>query len=117
VTDGDWRVQARKIASLDLGGFFTSIVLTDQLGPGLSKPSPKPFLLSIDKLGVAAESTCYVGDNVRKDFLGARKAGLKTIWVRKDDGIYSRCDPPTPDHRPDYVIDSLTKLEELLNTL
>lgn len=115
VTDGNWRMQERKIEALAISNFFTTIVFTNKLGTDYWKPSPKPFLIALKQLGIEAGAACYVGDNVAKDFIGARKVGLATIWVRKNDGIYSGIEPPTPDHKPDYTIDSLNKLESIFS--
>lgn len=115
VTDGNWRMQERKIKVLAISDFFTTMVLTDKLGPDYWKPSPKPFLVALKQLGVEAGTACYVGDNIGKDFWGARKIGLTTIWVRRNDGIYSGTEPPTRDHIPDYTIDSLSKLESIFS--
>jgi len=115
VTDGNWQMQERKIEALNISNFFTTIILTDKLGTDYWKPSPKPFLIALKQLGFEAGAACYVGDNVGKDFFGARKIGLMTIWVRRNDGIYSGIEPPTPDHIPDYTIDSLNNLESLFS--
>ena len=115
VTDGNWQMQDRKIEALAISGFFTAIILTDKLGTNCGKPSPKPFMAALEQLGVEAGAACYVGDNAGKDFLGAREVGVTAIWVRRNDGIYSGIEPPTPDHKPDYTIDSLNKLESIFS--
>jgi putative hydrolase of the HAD superfamily len=115
VTDGDWQMQNRKIEALGIYRYFTAIILTDKLGTNYRKPSPKPFMAALEQMGVEAGAACYVGDNAGKDFFGAREVGLTAIWIRRNDGIYSGIEPPTTDHKPDYTIDSLNKLESILS--
>jgi len=56
-------------------------VLTEDLGPGHAKPSPLSFRVACRLLDVPPPATIYVGNDPRKDFAGARAAGLRTIRI------------------------------------
>ncbi len=114
VSDGYEEVQQAKLDALGLEPRFDAVVLSDSLGREGWKPSPRPFRLVLERLGVPAEAALYVGDNPLKDFLGARRAGMRTVWARHCDGDYSRHEPPSELHRPDTTVNTL---DELTNTL
>ena len=82
VSDGYGAVQARKLAGLgEIATRLDVVVLTDDLGPGHGKPSPTAFRVACRLLAVEPSATIYVGNDPRKDFIGARAAGLRTIRV------------------------------------
>ena len=114
VSDGYLEVQQRKLSSLGLAGHFDAIVFSDELGRESWKPSMKPFIKVLTKLNVPPSVAVYVADNPVKDFLGARQAGMSTIWVHRPDGEYTHLRPPSAAHAPDYKVTSLTELEQLL---
>ncbi len=47
------------------------------------KPSPEIFRKALEKLGVAAESTVFVGDTVDADVQGPQSVGMKTIYIER----------------------------------
>jgi putative hydrolase of the HAD superfamily len=47
------------------------------------KPSPEIFEKALEKLGVSAEDTVFVGDTVDAEIEGAKKAGMKAIYVER----------------------------------
>ncbi len=49
---------------------------------GALKPSPVPFLVLAEALGVKPERVLYVGNSLRSDVQGARAAGMKTACIR-----------------------------------
>jgi putative hydrolase of the HAD superfamily len=80
LSDGQSTVQRRKLAGLDaVAERLDVVVMTDELGPGYAKPSPMPFRVACRILDVPPSHTTYVGNDPRKDFRGARDAGLHTI--------------------------------------
>ncbi|MGC4116301.1 MAG: HAD-IA family hydrolase [Myxococcales bacterium] len=118
VTDGPADVQRRKLEALGLRRHFDAVVFTGDLGREFWKPHPRGYrqvlaLLHVDPPAAAV----YVGDNCAKDFLGARRAGLRTLRVRSADGEYRQRDPPTPRHAPELTVDRLEDVEEALATL
>ena len=48
---------------------------------GIVKPSPRPFEMVVEKLGIAKEECLVVGDSVRRDLGGAHEAGLDCVLV------------------------------------
>lgn len=114
VSDGYLEVQRNKWTSLGLGAYFDSVVFSDELGRDAWKPSPQPFLALLKKLCVSGEQAVYVADNPRKDFLGARSAGMRTIRVRRPEGLYSVEEPASPASAPELEITTLTQLETVL---
>jgi putative hydrolase of the HAD superfamily len=82
ISDGNAAVQSRKLAGLPaIAALLDLVVLTEDLGPGHAKPSPVPFQVACRLLDVPPSATIYVGNDPRKDFVGARSAGLRTIRI------------------------------------
>ncbi len=74
------------------------------------KPHRKIFRLALNRIGVAAGRTLFVGDHVDKDVWGSSRVGMKTaLFVR-----YGRI--PRGRARPDHVIHRLTDLPAILQT-
>ena len=48
---------------------------------GKEKPHSYPFLLSLYKLKLEKEEVLMIGDNFKKDILGAYNIGIKSIWL------------------------------------
>lgn len=111
VSDGYLVMQTQKVAALDVEPLVETVVLSDRLGADAWKPSPKPFQLALANLGLSPEQAVYVGDNPHKDFLGARRAGMRSIRVLRFGGLYSEVEPPGAEHEPDTTIFALSELE------
>ena len=80
VSDGLASVQHRKLKALrGVARQLDLVVMTGELGPGMAKPSPVPFRVACQLLKVTPGDAVYVGNDPRKDFAGARAAGLRTI--------------------------------------
>jgi HAD superfamily hydrolase (TIGR01509 family) len=56
---------------------------------GIEKPDPRIFELALERLGVAADETVYVGDTWEIDIEGARAAGIRPVYVADEprDGV------------------------------
>src|SRR5919204_343284 len=80
-------------------------VIIDSAQVGVSKPAPRIFTLALDQLGRTPQTAVYVGDSFERDVLGARAAGLRTIWLR---GLWPRVCPD-----PSMVDGTITTLEGL----
>jgi len=82
VSDGMASVQRSKLAALpEIAELLDVTVLTDELGREHWKPSPVGYLVACALLRVEPTTAAYVGNDPRKDFAGARVAGLHTIRV------------------------------------
>lgn len=59
--------------------------LTDDLvisrAVGLSKPDPAIYQLALNRLGVSAQHTWFVGDSPRNDIAGPQAVGLRAAWL------------------------------------
>jgi len=49
-----------------------------------AKPAPKIFELALEKHAVDAADAMHVGDSITDDVEGARKAGLKAVWLARN---------------------------------
>lgn len=94
ITDGRPEGQKAKIAALDLESMVDAIIITDELGgPEYRKPCGKAFHLMRDRIGNGGYRVmCYVGDNIKKDFIASEALGMRSIWFRNKDGLYSEMD-------------------------
>ena len=83
VTNGLPEVQARKVDALGLRFLVDCVVYADQFGGGRGKPEREPFVVAAQRLGVAADRTVFVGDDLRCDMFGAWRVGMKTIHLTR----------------------------------
>jgi len=117
ITDGSPNTQRLKVKALNIESYFNCIIYTGEKGENYKKPSVYPFLDMINCLRVKSRETVYVGDNLEKDFKGPKDIGILTIRVLRDDGIYKNSIAHKNDFEPDYVINSLLELKEILKIL
>jgi len=117
VSDGYAEVQKRKLAALGLASFFYVIVFSDEWGREAWKPNSKSFEIALERVKVTGSEVVYVADNPTKDFFGARQVGMWTVRVRRPDGLYSHLEPPSSKHAPDVEIETLDRLEIVLQRL
>jgi putative hydrolase of the HAD superfamily len=117
LSDGRLEVQQRKLRVLGIAGRFDQILFTDELGREMWKPSPIGFRNLLTRLEVDGHDAVYVADNPKKDFIGARAVGMKSIRVRSEKGLYRHAEAPTADHTPDLEVDDLSLVETALNRL
>jgi HAD superfamily hydrolase (TIGR01549 family) len=91
-------------------------VIVTSAAQGIRKPNPRIFHIALEHWGIPASQAAMVGDSLGADILGARNAGLYSIWItRRADTAANRSHEDTI--RPDAVINALEELLELLDTL
>ncbi len=116
ITDGYLPAQEYKVKALGLEKFFDYIVYTEKLGREHWKPSPAAFEKLLAELNVSAEQCVYVGDNLKKDFLAPNQMGFKTVRIIRPKRIHQG-QALSAQAQPDYEIDSISKLPDLLKEL
>jgi len=71
---------ARKVLSnLDMEKYFDFVVISDEVG--VRKPDPRIFRIALNKAGVAAERSLFLGDKLSTDVMGAARIGMRAILV------------------------------------
>lgn len=113
LTDGPAEVQRRKVKALGLPSRVESIVYSDDFGREHWKPSPIPYLELLRKLHVDPSHAVYIGDNPKKDFIGARRLGLQTVRIRRPDTEHGHVEPQ-PGFEADHEITSLDSFPDWL---
>ena len=81
----------------------------------IRKPHPAIYYYALEETGSDPARTCYVGDNLNRDIVGAKAAGLgMTIGVR-----YPGKKPQevTEENKPDLFIDHFAKLLDIFPPL
>jgi putative hydrolase of the HAD superfamily len=56
-------------------------VMVDSHRVGAEKPDPAIFRAALEALHAPPETTMFVGDSLRRDREGARRAGMGFIWI------------------------------------
>ena len=109
-SNGTPSVQKGRMTSANLYRFFEKVFVSQEIGH--NKPSPAYFEAAFAQIPDFDKSKCLmVGDSLTSDIRGGINAGIKTCWVNPDHL------PGREDIRPDYEIEYLHQLEELLTNL
>jgi HAD superfamily hydrolase (TIGR01509 family) len=77
---------------------------------GMEKPAPGFFENVLQTVGVAPHECVMVGDDYRIDIVGAKNAGMQTIW-------FSEALQETPAPCADIVINSMVDLVSAVKAL
>lgn len=109
-SNGTAKVQAGRLASADISKYFQEIFVSQEMGA--DKPDKVYFDRCAAKIpGFDPAKAMMVGDSLTSDIQGGINAGMKTVWVN------GRNYPRPEDIIPDYEIQSLSQLEQLLEQL
>ena len=83
VSDAPSREAWMRIYYLNLYHYFDVVITYDDSGE--TKPSPIPFQLALDGMGLRPEETIMIGDWPERDVVGAQQIGMKTAFARYGD--------------------------------
>jgi putative hydrolase of the HAD superfamily len=70
------------LQALELRDYFRSITIATQAGA--AKPNSKIFAIALEKHNCSPEAAWHVGDSVKEDYEGAKAAGLRGIWLNRN---------------------------------
>lgn len=108
-SNGTAHVQAGRLASAKLYPYFEEVFISQEIGH--NKPAKEFFDLCFAQIsGFDREKCMMVGDSLTSDMQGGINAGIKTCWVNPKH-------KPSGDIQPDYEIEALAQLPELLDTI
>ena len=95
VTNGSESSQSVKIAQLEIGHYFSAVVISEVVQ--CEKPDPRIFQRALDQIGCSAGNTMFVGDHPMNDVLGSAAVGLVPVWV---EGVHDWPQSyPSPERR------------------
>jgi putative hydrolase of the HAD superfamily len=85
------------LRNLGINKFFNAVLISEEVG--WRKPHIKIFQEALKRLRVTAEEAVYVGDSPAEDIMGAKAAGMKTVFVPSQ--FYSLHDLKKNQQEPD----------------
>jgi HAD superfamily hydrolase (TIGR01458 family) len=107
------RFQTADGLALDMGAFIIGLEAAAGIEiPVVGKPSAEFFLSALLDLGAEATETIMVGDDIDSDVRGGQAVGMTGILVKT--GKYRASDLDTDGQSPDYVIEDVGHLPEVL---
>ena len=89
-----------------LGGYFQFVVFAQDYG--IQKPDPRLFEITIERAGCAKSQLLHVGDSFQNDIIGAKQAGVRSVWLNRQGGSNET------GKQHDFEISSLRELTEIL---
>jgi len=110
VSNGTASVQKGRMTSANLYRFFEQVFVSQEIG--YNKPAKEYFDACFARIpGFDSRKALIVGDSLTSDILGGIRAGIRTCWVNPGKT------PAREDICPDYEIEALSQLPQLLETL
>jgi putative hydrolase of the HAD superfamily len=104
ITNGRSPFQARAIDGLGIREYFDVILISEV--ERVRKPQVEIFQRAMNRLGVSASDSIFVGDHPEADIVGAKGAMMKTIWKRN---LFW-----TEPKEADAIVDELSEIPGIL---
>ncbi len=99
---------------IDIGAIVAGLeYATGKEATVIGKPSRSFFELAVSDMGLRLDEVAMVGDDINSDVGGAQRAGMTGILVRT--GKYRPHLVEQSDVQPDFTIDSIADLPDLLS--
>ncbi|GGM28463.1 putative uncharacterized hydrolase YsaA [Paraliobacillus quinghaiensis] len=106
LTNGAPSLQQKKLAiTPEIKEYFNHILISGDFGKG--KPDPSIFEHALKLANVKKEEVLMVGDNLMTDILGSNRAGIKNVWINREE-------KEMQEVIPTYEIKHLEELFELI---
>ncbi|QIG40250.1 HAD family hydrolase [Microbacterium sp. 4R-513] len=104
ITNGPTGLQRAKVDAVGLGDLVDAVIVSGE--HGVEKPEAEIFEIALGMLGLGADEALHIGDNQVADVEGARRAGLRAVWINRVEAVQ--------DCEPDAVVTELRGLLDLL---
>ncbi len=105
-------VVREKLEEAGLLRHFKSTLVSEDLK--LEKPDTRFFLAVCDRIDIAPESCCMIGDRLDNDIYPANILGMRTIQIKM--GPHAEQEPRIPEDVPDAVIEHMSEVEGVLES-
>lgn len=96
--------QTKRLESTDFIKYFDYVFTSEELKA--AKPDALFYKMIIDSIGIKAEDALMLGDSLKADIIGAKKAGLSTMWFNRTGAEHSEY--------ADYEIEKLIEATAIL---
>jgi len=106
VSDAPAREAWLRLCFINYHHIFDAVVTFDDTGE--RKPSPKPFLMALNRLNVEPGDAIMVGDWAERDMLGAKNVGMLTAFARYGDSFGNQT------VNADYELDDIRTLLDIV---
>jgi putative hydrolase of the HAD superfamily len=83
ITNGSYSDQIYKLKNNGLDHYFSKIIISEKVG--LSKPNQTIFEIASIQSETPITECIYVGNSYEIDYLGALNAGMKAIWLDRNE--------------------------------
>jgi HAD superfamily hydrolase (TIGR01549 family) len=107
ITNGPTEVQEAKLDLLKIRGKIDFALISESFGA--PKPDPKIFAAALEQGHATANEAVFIGDSPEYDIDGARRAGIRTVWMD-----HGRTPWPANLPRPDWTVHNIAELRTLL---
>ncbi|MFD1706106.1 HAD family hydrolase [Siminovitchia sediminis] len=109
ITNGSPDLQNTKLTiTPELVPYFDHIVISGGYGKG--KPDKGIFEHALSLVSLNKDEVLMVGDNLNTDILGANRAGIRSVWINREQNKRNEV-------KPTYEIQRLSDLYEILKKL
>ncbi len=109
ITNGSPDLQNTKLTiTPELVPYFDHIVISGGYGKG--KPDKGIFEHALSLMSLDKDEAIMVGDNLNTDILGANRAGIKSVWINREEKERNEVEPT-------YEIRELSDLYGVLETM
>jgi HAD superfamily hydrolase (TIGR01509 family) len=98
----------KHLTQLGVKSYFSRIVVSSRVE--FRKPDRRIFMMGLSNLRAHPPEAVFVGDSIPYDTEGAKRAGMTTILIGKDD-------QSNKQGKPDFTVVSLTEVPKIISTL
>lgn len=110
LTNGSPDLQNTKLEiTPEIAPYFDQIVISGDFGRG--KPDPTIFEHALSILSLQKDEVIMVGDNLMTDVLGANRAGIRSVWINREDKERNEIIPTYEIHHLEELFQILTELQ------
>jgi putative hydrolase of the HAD superfamily len=99
----------RRLKRYRVAPFMETVILSSVTG--IRKPDPAIFKIALEALGLKAAECVYVGDQISRDLLGGRKAGMGAVILFRP-AEPQEILPEAGSLQPDLYVDSFTAIQD-----
>ncbi|MGC8505597.1 MAG: HAD family hydrolase [Thermoplasmata archaeon] len=81
ITNNPLEGQKKKLKKCGIEDYVDILVCSGEVG--YSKPDPRIFGLSMNRIGTSPEESVMIGDSWEYDIVGAMNSGLRAVWLNR----------------------------------